>query len=72
MYVHTWNFNKCVCVCVCVHIHTGRPLVAYFGSVVQDDKVTGNVATLAEVEEVMTDAEGKLTSVTLPTLAATH
>jgi len=28
---------------------TGRPLVAYFGSVVQDDKFTGNIATLAEV-----------------------
>jgi len=44
----------------------GRPLVAYFGSVVSDDKVTGNVATLAEVEEVMADDEGKLTSVSLP------
>jgi hypothetical protein len=43
----------------------GRPLVAYFGSVVQDGKVTGNVATLAEVEEVMNDEEGKITSVNL-------
>ena len=43
----------------------GRPLVAYFGSVVQDGKVTGNVATLAEIEEVMNDEDGKITSVNL-------
>lgn len=43
----------------------GRPLVAYFGSVVQDGKVTGNIATLAEVEEVMSDEDGKITSVSL-------
>lgn len=43
----------------------GRPLVAYFGSVVQDGKVTGNIASLAEVEEVMNDEDGKITSVTL-------
>lgn len=42
-----------------------RPLVAYFGSVLQDERITGNIATLAEVEEVMTDEDGKLTSVSL-------
>ena len=34
--------------------------MAYFGSVVQDGKVTGNVATLAEIEEVMNDEDGKI------------
>lgn len=43
----------------------GRPMVAYFGSLVQDDKVTGNIATLCEIEDVLTDDEGKLKSVSL-------
>ena len=41
-----------------------RPLVAYFGSVLSDS-VTGNICTLAEVEEVITDSDGKITSVSL-------